>query len=1330
MAEFLALRGCAAFSASRLARLQKAVGETVSGLGLAAEHWYFMELEAPLNADDTARLKDLLGIPGQLPAAPGGRLLLVTPRLGTISPWSSKATDIARNCGFALVKRLERGTAFHVSGAGGDDSQESALARRLHDRMTESVLTSIDAARALFHHVAPQPLATVDLLGGGRGALVEANVELGLALSDDEIDYLVENFARLCRNPSDVELMMFAQANSEHCRHKIFNATWTVDGVDQPMSLFGMIRETHRAHPQGTVVAYSDNAAVIEGASIRRFHPRADRGYAYSDQLTHMLAKVETHNHPTAISPFAGAATGSGGEIRDEGATGRGSKPKAGLCGFSVSDLRIPGYPQPWESGYGKPDRIASALDIMIEGPLGAAAFNNEFGRPNLAGYFRSFEQEFSGEMRGYHKPIMIAGGIGNIAAEDSFKLKFPAGSLLIQLGGPGMLIGLGGGAASSMATGANTADLDFASVQRGNPEMQRRAQEVIDRCWQMSGQQGGNPILAIHDVGAGGISNAMPELAHDAGCGAAIDLRALPSEEPGMSPREIWSNEAQERYVLAIAPERLAEFRALCRRERCPCAVLGVATDDGRLSVKDDHFGNLPVDMPMEVLLGKAPKLHRDARRKLVSMPPLNVAEIDLQEAALRVLRLPAVASKNFLVTIGDRSVGGLTARDQMVGPWQVPVADVAVTAMGFDTLRGECFAMGERTPLALLDPAASGRMAVGEAITNLVAADVGDIGRIKLSANWMAAAGHGNEDAALFDTVRAVGIDFCPALGVSIPVGKDSLSMRTKWEEQGMAKQVTAPLSLIVTAFAPVDDLRRTLTPQLRPDAEVGETELVLIDLGFGRNRLGGSALAQVYGVSGDQPPDAEAASLKAFFGAMQSLKREGRVLAYHDRSDGGLFAAVCEMSFAAHVGVSLNLDGLCYDPLMNDVDGSERFPQIAGRLRDRIIAALFSEELGAVLQIRREDRTAAMQTLRDAGLGSCTHFIGTTNTADEVRVWRNAKLAFSARRADLQRTWSEVSFQIARLRDDPACADEEFDALLDGDNPGLSMTLVTSAGKAGSQSIAPSPGEGDGGRARIGPQAIRGQRPRIAILREQGVNGHVEMAAAFERAGFAPYDVHMSDLQTGRVHLADFKGLAACGGFSYGDVLGAGQGWAKSVLFNNRLREEFTTFFGRGDSFALGVCNGCQMMAHLAPIIPGAQDWPTFRRNRSEQFEARVVMVEIPPSPSILLAGMAGSKLPVVVSHGEGRAEFAGGGAGKALVALRYIDNRGAVASAYPFNPNGSPLGLAGVTTADGRFTIMMPHPERTFRSVQMSWQPPGLGDDAPWLAMFRNARRWLA
>jgi phosphoribosylformylglycinamidine synthase len=1291
MTQILKLRGAAAFSASRLAHLQKQFG-----CPLTAEHWYFVETDAGLGDDELTRLKDLLGIPAALPPETKGELILVTPRLGTISPWASKATDIAHNCGFTAIRRIERGIVYRAQGKGD--------AASLHDRMTESVLASIDAAEQLFHHVAPQPLTSVDILAGGRDALVKANGALGLALSEDEIDYLVENFTSVGRNPTDVELMMFAQANSEHCRHKIFNASWTVDGADQPLSLFGMIRESHKAHPQGTVVAYSDNAAVVEGATIRRFHPQAGGKYGYVEDRTHILAKVETHNHPTAISPFPGAATGSGGEIRDEGATGRGSKPKAGLCGFSVSDLNIPGYVQPWESGYGKPDRIASALDIMIEGPLGAAAFNNEFGRPNLAGYFRTFEQEFDGEVRGYHKPIMIAGGVGNIAASHCFKEQFPAGTKLIQLGGPGMLIGLGGGAASSMATGTNTADLDFASVQRGNPEIQRRAQEVIDRCWQLGDR---NPILAIHDVGAGGISNAMPELANDAGRGALFDLRAVPNEEPGMAPREIWCNEAQERYVLAVGPDRLDEFAALCERERCPFAVIGEATAERQLVVKDDHFGNRPVDMPMDVLLGKPPRMHRDARRKAVAMPALDLAQIDLKEAAFRVLRLPSVASKSFLITIGDRSVGGMTARDQFVGPWQVPVADVAVTAMGYDTNLGECFAMGERTPIALLDAPASGRMAVGEAITNLAAAQVSDLGQVKLSANWMAAAGHGAEDAALFDTVKAVGLEFCPALGVSIPVGKDSLSMRTKWNDGGQEKMVVAPLSLIATAFAPCADARNTLTPRLRSD-EGGETELILIDLGQGKNRLGGSALAQVHGVSGDVPPDADAALLKAFFAAIQTLRP--RILAYHDRADGGLFATVAEMCFAGHLGVSLNLDALCYDPLMNDVDGIERMPQLLdGRMRDRMVAALFNEELGAVIQVRRAARTAVMQTLRDAGLGACSHIVGTLNDADEIRVWRNAKSALAVRRVELQRAWSEVSTQIAKLRDDPACAQEEFDALLDADDPGLTCQPTFDPSAA---------------------FAIGGNRPKMAILREQGVNGEVEMAAAFDRAGFDCVDVHMSDLMAGRVKLADFKGLAACGGFSYGDVLGAGQGWAKSILFHPELKDAFAEFFARPDSFSLGICNGCQMMAHLAPIIPGAEAWPTFHQNRSERFEARFVMSEIPASPSILLAGMAGSKLPVVVSHGEGRAVFAGeNGATMATVALRYIDNRGAVATTYPFNPNGSPDGIAGVTSLDGRATIMMPHPERTFRTVQMSWHPDSLGEDSPWLTMFRNARKWV-
>jgi phosphoribosylformylglycinamidine synthase len=1310
MHEVLKLRGSAAFSASRLVRLTEQARSAAPSLKqLTAEHWYFVELSGPLAAQELLRLKQLLGVPADLPALPPGDLLLVTPRLGTISPWSSKATEIARQCGFAAVVRIERGTVFSAELQG----DLSAISAKLHDRMTESVLDSVDAAEALFRHVAPQPLMTIALKARGPAALVEANVTLGLALSGDEIDYLAENFGKLGRDPTDVELMMFAQANSEHCRHKIFNAAWTVDGEARSETLFGMIRETHKAHPQGTVVAYSDNAAVIEGATVGRFYPSADGAYAYHEELTHILAKVETHNHPTAISPFPGAATGSGGEIRDEGATGRGSKPKAGLCGFSVSNLRIPGYLQPWEGDYGKPERIASALDIMIEGPIGAAAFNNEFGRPNLAGYFRSFEQEFDGEVRGYHKPIMVAGGIGSIAARDAAKIKFPAGSLLIQLGGPGMLIGLGGGAASSMATGSNTADLDFASVQRGNPEMQRRAQEVIDRCWQ---QGESNPILAIHDVGAGGISNALPELAHDAGRGAHFELRQVPSEESGMSPREIWSNEAQERYVLAIAPERLEEFRACCERERCPFAVLGSATDDGQLVVHDRHFGNDAVAMPMEVLLGKVPRMQREATRAAFSAPPFMLDGIDLKEAALRVLRLPAVASKNFLVTIGDRSVGGLTARDQMVGPWQVPVADCAVTVAGYATTLGEAFAMGERTPLALLDAPAAGRMAVGEAITNLAGAAIPEIGRIKLSANWMAAAGHGHEDAALFDTVHAVALEFCTQLDLSIPVGKDSLSMKTSWQEDGRQKQVIAPLSLIVTAFAPCADVRRTLTPQLiRPDGDGDndESELILIDLGEGRNRLGGSALAQVYGASGNQAPDADAGLLRCFFVALQRLNSAGLMLAYHDRSDGGLFATVCEMAFAGHLGVSLNLDALCYDPLMNDVDGMERAPELLdGRLSDRLLGVLFNEELGAVLQIRREHRQPVMQVLREAGLGRVAHTIGTLNDQDEIRIWRNAKSVFAVPRSELQRAWSETGYRIARLRDDPTCAEEEFDALLDAGDPGLTAQLNF-----------------DLQQEPAAPFVNTGAAPRIAILREQGVNGQGEMAAAFLRAGFAPFDVHMSDLQAGRKALSDFQGLAACGGFSYGDVLGAGQGWAKSILFNARLRDEFSAFFQRADSFALGVCNGCQMMSHLAEIIPGSAAWPIFQRNRSEQFEARLVMVEIADSPSLFFAGMAGSRLPVVVSHGEGRAEFDATGASSTLPVMRFIDNFGKTATKYPANPNGSPHGIAGVTTPDGRYTILMPHPERIFRSVQMSWHPQEWGEDSPWMKMFRNARRWL-
>jgi len=1111
------------------------------------------------------------------------------------------------------------------------------------------------------------------------------------------------NYDALGREPTDAELTMFAQANSEHCRHKIFNADWIVDGVRQPQSLFSMIKHTHAAQPRGTVLAYADNAAIMEGRPVRRFYAGADGVYAGRAQTAHTVMKVETHNHPTAIAPFPGAATGAGGEIRDEGATGRGAKPKAGLVGYSVSNLRIPGAERPWEDDYGKPGRIVSALAIMLEGPIGAASFNNEFGRPNLAGYFRTFEAGVGGVRRGYHKPIMLAGGVGNIAARDSAKAALPEGSLLIQLGGPGMLIGMGGGAASSMGAGTNTEDLDFDSVQRGNAEIQRRAQEVIDRCWALGEA---NPILSIHDVGAGGLSNALPELAHGAGRGARLDLRAAPSEDSGMSPREIWCNEAQERYVLAIAPASLEVFRALCARERCPFAVLGTATADGRLKVEDPQLKDTPVDVPLEVILGKPPKMLRDVQRLERRGDAFALDGVDLKEAAYRVLRHPAVADKTFLIAIGDRTVGGLCARDPFVGPWQVPVADCAVTLIDFESVAGEAFAIGERTPLACIDAPASGRMAVGEALTNIAAARIGAIDRIKLSANWMAAAGYPGEDAALFDTVKAVAIDLCPQLGITIPVGKDSLSMRTAWAD----KEVVAPVSLVVSAFAPVEDARGTLTPRLRRDA--GETELVLVDLGQGRNRLGGSILAQVFSRFGTQVPDLdEPQLLKGFFAAMQKLAQDRLIIAYHDRADGGLFATVCEMAFAGHCGVTLNLDAVAFDALTEDVDGFRRNAeeQLRGRVHDQVLGCLFTEELGAVLQIKAAHRPRVMAVLRAAGLGAVSHIVGTLNDRDEIRFTRSAQPLFAEKRVDLQRAWSETTCLLQKLRDNPACAQEEYDRILDASDPGLSVQLTFDAKEV---------------------FVNTGAAPRIAILREQGVNGQVEMGAAFHRAGFEALDVHMSDLIAGRTSLASFKGYAACGGFSYGDVLGGGQGWAKSILFNARARKEFEAFFARADTFALGICNGCQMMSALKELVPGAQHWPSFERNRSEQFEARLVMVEIADSPSIVFRGMAGSRIPGVTAHGEGRAQFASElDCQKAIVAARFVDNRGNVTEIYPLNPNGSPGGITGLTTADGRFTILMEHPERVVRTVQMSWAPDEAEEDSPWMRMFRNARAWV-
>jgi len=1289
MAELLSLRGRNALSPFRVTKLlSNLAGTRISRI--SGDFWHFASLARELNASERGTLERILTY-GARGAGhdDSGDLMLVIPRPGTMSPWASKATDIAHNCGLAAVSCIERGVAYRIVTRDGEPlsgDERAALAPHLHDRMTEAVYPTLEDAARLFEHFAPRPLETISLGADGHAAIARANTSLGLALSSDEIDYLADHFHRIGRNPTDVELMMFAQANSEHCRHKIFNADWIIDGVRQSQSLFAMIRHTHATSPQGTIVAYADNAAVMEGAVARRFYPEPDGRYAAHAELTHVLMKVETHNHPTAIAPFPGAATGSGGEIRDEGATGIGARPKAGLTGFTVSHLRIPGLEHPWEIDHGKPHRIASALQIMIEGPVGGASFNNEFGRPNLAGYFRTFEQTVGGETRGYHKPIMIAGGLGNIAASDAGKRALPDGALIVQLGGPGMLIGMGGGAASSMATGANIADLDFDSVQRANAEIQRRAQEVIDRCWQLGER---NPILSIHDVGAGGLSNALPELAHNGGRGARLDLRAIPSQEPGMSPREIWCNEAQERYVLAIRPEALTTFGALCERERCPFAVLGHATGEPRLVVADPAHGTLPVDMELAVLLGKPPKMLRDVVHVERRSEPFSTAEVDLRDAAYRVLQFPAVADKSFLVTIGDRTVGGLCARDPMVGPWQVPVGDVAVTLMDFEGYAGEAMAIGERTPLALLDAPASGRVAVGEAITNLAAAGIRSLAEVKLSANWMAAAGHPGDDAALYDTVRAVALELCPALGVSIPVGKDSMSMRTTWREDGDEHAVTAPVSLIVSAFARVPDARRVLTPQLALD---GDSLLLLVDLGNGQNRLGGSALAQVYDRLGRTPPDLDdAEALKSFFAIVQSLHAQGSLLAYHDRSDGGLFATLVEMAIASRCGLEIFLDELPGESL----------------------AALFNEELGAVVQVAAANRHDVVAAFEAGGLRCVA--IGEPKRSESVRILRDGVALFDEARIDLHRAWSSTTHAMQRLRDHPEAADQEYERILDVSDPGLSPRLTFDP----AEDIA-------------APFIARGARPRVAILREQGVNGHIEMAAAFDRAGFEAFDVHMTDIIAGRTVLDGFRGLAAGGGFSYGDVLGAGEGWAKSILFNARARDAFAAFFARADSFALGVCNGCQMMGNLTELLPGTDHWPHFVRNRSEQFEGRLVLAEVRPSPSLFFAGMEGSRIPIAVAHGEGFAEFRDASqlaAAEPLAVLAFVDHRGRATERYPYNPNGSPRGIAGLTTADGRFTILMPHPERTFRTVQMSWHPSEWGEDSPWQRMFRSARKWI-
>jgi phosphoribosylformylglycinamidine synthase len=1291
------LRGSPALSAFRITKLLARFQDAHLPVSdIYAEYVHFADVSAPLSADEKARLQRLLKYgPSLAEHTPEGRLILVTPRPGTISPWSSKATDIAHNCDLPQVLRLERGLAFYVQAPQLTEAQWGQLASLLHDRMMEVVLSELSQAEQLFAHHQPSPLQSVDILGEGREALDKANRKLGLALADDEIDYLLAAFEKLGRNPNDIELYMFAQANSEHCRHKIFNADWIIDGEQQPKSLFKMIKNTFEKTPDHVLSAYKDNAAVMEGSQVGRFYADAERGqYDFHQEETHILMKVETHNHPTAISPWPGAATGSGGEIRDEGATGRGAKPKAGLVGFSVSNLRIPGFEQPWEEDFGKPDRIVTALDIMTEGPLGGAAFNNEFGRPALNGYFRTYEEQVNShngvELRGYHKPIMLAGGIGNIRADHVQKGEITVGAKLIVLGGPAMNIGLGGGAASSMASGQSDADLDFASVQRDNPEMERRCQEVIDRCWEL-GQD--NPILFIHDVGAGGLSNAMPELVSDGERGGRFNLRDILNDEPGMSPLEVWCNESQERYVMAVAPEKLPLFDALCKRERAPYAVIGEATEEMHLSLSDSHFDNKPIDMPLDVLLGKTPKMSRDVSTLKVQGQPLTREGITVADAVNRVLHLPAVAEKTFLITIGDRSVTGMVARDQMVGPWQIPVANCAVTTASLDSYHGEAMALGERAPVALLDFAASGRLAVGEALTNIAATQIGSLKRIKLSANWMAAAGHPGEDAGLYEAVKAVGEELCPALGITIPVGKDSMSMKTRWQHGTEQREMTSPLSLVITAFARVEDVRRTVTPQLQPQQE---NALLLIDLGQGVNALGATALSQVYRQLGDKPADVrDAEQLAGFFNAMQALVAEGKLLAYHDRSDGGLLVTLAEMAFTGHCGIEADIASLGSDAL----------------------AALFNEELGAVIQVAAAERAQVEQVFAEHGLGGCVHLLGKALPGDRFVITSGESAVYSESRTTLRTWWAETTWQMQRLRDNPACADQEHEAKKNDLDPGLNVALAFRP----EEDIA-------------APYIATGVRPKVAVLREQGVNSHIEMAAAFHRAGYDAVDVHMSDLLAGRRGLEEFQTLVACGGFSYGDVLGAGEGWAKSILFNSRVRDEFETFFHRPQTLALGVCNGCQMMSNLRELIPGSEAWPRFVRNQSERFEARFSLVEVAASPSLMLDGMVGSRMPIAVSHGEGFVEVRDEAhlaslEHKGLVALRFVDNLGKVTQQYPANPNGSPNGITAVTNESGRVTIMMPHPERVFRTVSNSWHPEEWGEDSPWMRIFRNARKQL-
>ncbi|MCK5881126.1 MAG: phosphoribosylformylglycinamidine synthase [Sinobacterium sp.] len=1298
----LTLSGNSALSTFRQEKLQCSLNEKLtSTVSVNAIYMHFVDTNKDLNAQELKVLDALLHYgPSSVDTAPNdGELFLVVPRLGTISPWSSKATDIAHNCNLSAINRIERGVAVYVQSESSlSEGDKALIIADIHDRMVEMVVFDASDVSALFVVGSPKPLTSIDILNEGRSVLETANTELGLALADDEIDYLFDSFSELGRNPNDIELMMFAQANSEHCRHKIFNASWDIDGELQEKSLFGMIKNTFENNPVDVLSAYADNASVITGSVAGRFYPDTQTGvYAANQEPVHILMKVETHNHPTAISPFAGAGTGSGGEIRDEGAVGRGSKPKVGLTGFSVSNLNISALPQPWESDYGKPSRIVTALDIMLEGPIGGAAFNNEFGRPNICGYFRTYENttlSVNGEeVRGYHKPIMIAGGYGNIKEEHIEQREFAPKTKLIVLGGPAMLIGLGGSAASSVSSGSSAENLDFASVQRQNPEIERRSQEVIDRCWAMGEN---NPVAFIHDVGAGGLSNAFPELAKDGGCGASFELRQVPNDELSMSPLEIWCNESQERYTLAVRPENLALFESICERERCPYSVVGEALEEQHLTVTDSLFDNTPVDLPMDILFGKPPKMHRQFDRQTVKLPKFDTSSITLSDAVKRVLQIPAVASKQFLITIGDRSITGQVVRDQMVGPWQVPVADVAVTTAAFDTFAGEAMSMGERTPLALINGPASGRMAVAESLMNIAAAPIEKLSDVKMSANWMSAAAYGKEDEILFDTVKAVGMELCPSLDITIPVGKDSMSMRTVWDDEatGEKKSVTSPMSLVITAFAPVTDVRQVLTPQIILDK--GDSHLVFIDCANEAKRMGGSCLAQAYQQLGDEAPDLDdAAQFKSIFDAIQTSIKQGLLQAYHDKSDGGLFVTLAEMGFAGRCGFEVDIESI--------------------KRGASAIDTLFNEELGAVVQVLDADIEALQSLFADYGVAQCLSVIGKPYAGESMLVTEQGNPIVAHTRAQLQNLWAQTSYEIQRLRDNPTCAEQEFNKIANLDDKGITPVITFDAQDDIAASLIAS-----------------GQRPKMAILREQGVNGQNEMAAAFDKAGFTAIDVHMSDLLTGRVNLADFKGLVACGGFSYGDVLGAGEGWAKTVLYNTQLREQFKAFFHREDTFALGVCNGCQMLSQLKALIPGAEHWPSFVRNHSEQFEARYSQIEIVESASILLKGMEGSVIPVAVAHGEGRAEFSDAVAQQkaaSQLSARFVDSAHAVASQYPDNPNGSPEGVTSFCNNDGRVTIMMPHPERVFRSVTHSWSPESWGDDSPWMRLFRNARVWV-